>query len=516
MTALRTAQVSPLPPPWQGQYDRVPIVSIENPYCEKLLNFNAYEGKLSLRKGEAYYTICIAATAHELIHLAVYHSTTDKLIAAVRNTGTARMEYYDITTSSPSLMYQSANMYGSTKMRHLEHGGSIYFMGDVSNMNRYDGSSWTEESTVGSNYFMGDSYRSRLYLAYKAVPLTLFYLGVEAISGAPQSFSLASAFTQPASIALIKAITVADTIGSQHLLGLVNAAGEVVAFSGSYPASSDWGIQGRWHIPKPLTYNCSIDYRGDTLVITEGGLVSMRDLFLKGAQAAIDQSLSLPIINRWRQIVKNSTTWGNSKYLINGTWDEVNNRIVIQFPFHVDYDGNRESKPHWLIYDIGRSAWYEHLANIPYSAVGLAKFNGDLYFGTAHGNEIFRKEGRTDFKDAQVNGSSTSGYEFRCKSAPLPLSRSGVNKVDGIEFITKGDYYADTTVTFTSDLGRSTSGSTTFPTLPFTTMQKQFISAGVEGTYVQWDLANTGTRTNSTYGCEIYGVNALYEQGGLR
>jgi hypothetical protein len=355
------------------------------------------------------------------------------------------------------------------------------------------------------------------YLSTSGINIYLNYGNVGGLTAAGTLVDFSPTFSKGGVGSIIRGVSVSDTIGSKFLLAIVSAAGEIIAYEGSYPASSDWSSVGRFRIPRPMFVNSAIDYRGDTLIVTEGGLISLRDVFLKGSQTAIDQAISTPIINRWRQIMRAvSALTTAQKGFITGLYDTSNNRIVIQIPVYVDFDGTTSDKPFWLIYDIGRGAWYEHVANVAYYATGMCKFGDYIYYATSHGNEVFKKEGRSDYKDAQTDGSTTSGYAFKIKSAPLPLSRSGVNKVDGLEYITKGDYYADTTVTFTADLGRATSGATTFPTLPFTTLQKQFISAGVEGTYVQWELSNSGARTNSTYGCEIYGVNALYEQGGLR
>ncbi len=520
MSTPRTAQVVALPPPYKGQYDRIPVVSIQDPgYCESLTNFNSYSGKLSLRNGDAYYCKPIADHfASTTICLANYNNLTQIAVTVRGGTGTSTIEWWNVSTSTPSLMHSDTgpDPGAAGTMTTLEFGNCIFFLAyymNGVNAYRYDGTSWTTGSFTGPvRPTLGCSHRNRVYLAEDGTS-QVRYGNVDAIAGSTTSVDFKTVTSRGGHIIAILSLSISDSNSASNLLALIFSSGEILAYDGSYPGSSDWRLVGRFQIPTPLGYKATIAFDGDILVQTQAGIVSLKDLFTKGSKVARRESITAPIANRWRQIIKTLQGYNGP-----GIYDPTNDRLIISFPRYATRAGTIDIVPFFLIYDIARESWLEHRGTVAYGSYQLNHFNYAVYYALQYGTaSIFKKEARADFLDGMTDGSTTSGFVYNLRSVPLPISKSGVNKFAGIELITKGDFYGHTSFSIISDLERTTSGNLTLPSLPTTTVQKPFLSMGAEGTYIQWALDNNGSRTGgSTYGCEIYGINAVFETGGLR
>jgi len=526
VSATRTAHVIPLPPPYQGQFDRYPVAVMQSPYCEQLQNFNIQDGVVKIRNGDLLFCTISTTTGRTARNLSVYADTT---LIAVEIDPTLGAVWYDISTGTASSVYTNAGVLTTGSIFTTEFGGCIYYWGDGELSAaaiygvRFDGTSWTTAPyTIPASFvpFGGTVHRNRHYLLGRA-SAKYCYSGIDAISGALTQVDLATVFQRKGNLIAIRSLSISDSGISNSLFCVVNSSGEVLFYEGAYPASSDWRLVNRSIISKPLDYGSIIDVRGDLLVLTEAGIISMKDLFLKGSQLALEESISSPIRNRWRQIFKDlaplsGITPTNS---IRGLWHSRDGKIQVQIPIYIarpdSTSGSTQLASFFLVYDIDSKGWAEHVGNDLngsniYSSV---YFNGDVYFSNAYQAKIYKKEGKSDSRQDIPDGHSSFTYPASIKFAPFPISTTAVNRLVGVEVIAKGNWGKFSSIRLIADMGRTTTGGVTLSDfIDTTSVFKKLVSVGVEGTYIQLYLQINQLLVGAF---ELYGVNAIFESGGI-
>ena len=198
MTTPRTAQVVPLPPPYGGQYDRLPIVSIESPYCQRLLNYNSENGILSLRHGDSHFCQ-VAASPAVVISLVTYGSNT-KFLAVV--TDNVNMTWFDVSSGTPSSLHTefACVLLGTYPIHTAEFRGTIYFLSEYSTgaeIVYYTGSAWGTDPFTFSTTFgahIGFPHRNRFYMG-QGGSLKVAWGGIDATSGAATVQDFSSVFS---------------------------------------------------------------------------------------------------------------------------------------------------------------------------------------------------------------------------------------------------------------------------------------------------------------------------------
>lgn len=525
MPALNTGQIIELPPPYMGQVDQVPLLALQNPYCEILTNFNVDTGKLYLRRGDARFASPTTSIGDWIPNLKTYYSTSGgaKLIACAQILGApTTLKWYDITAGGSGVLLHSGPAPGGDDEIHTsEFNGSLYYWGEASlqtiDGKRYDGASWTSTPYTFSTTFhpfMGRSHNNRHYMAER-YSCNIAYPAVDAVSGTATVLDLGSIFNSKGYISTLRSVSIADTIESKSFLVLVNNVGEIICYDGRYPEAADWRIVARFKIPAPISWETGLDIDGDWLQITKTGMFSVRDLFMKGNKLAIQQAITAPIATRWRQVMGALSGFQISQ--VKAIWDADNERILILVPYYVDRSGAVDlTKTLWIIYDTRRQAWLEHISNHGSGGWGMDVYQGRVYFSTGDRAIVQKKEGRSDYVDRKEDDSGNNAYTYQIRSAPIPLPRSRNTRITGLELITKGDYYSTTKVTLRGDLGVTTTGNHVIPSQG-TGLAKPFLSVGIDSNVVQYDISQDGGSSNpASVGCEIYGVNVHFEPGGAR
>lgn len=504
------------PPPYLGQLDKIPLAAIEPPYCQILDNFVVENQKLSLRHGDTTYGT--VSNWNSTLGMGVYTSTP-KMFRADTILGANTMLISDVSTGTFSTAYNPAGIKTATFATFAEFRNYLYVWGDGSigtdGGYYYNGSTWaTAAYTLPGSFKPAASvaYKNRHYLLDYGTS-KIAYSDVDGVTGniSGNSVDFSSIFSYSGYVVGIKNISISENVQSQNYFCLIHSSGEVVAYQGSYPLSSDWGIVARFKIPAPAIYRAFIDRRGDTLVITQSGLFSLRDLFLKGAQAD-DTAISAPIANRWKQYFKAYAQGNYSNGKIQGIWDEFRNYIIILFPWYVTRDGiisiGGTGKGGFLIYDVTQQAWFEHFTpNLANGIESAAFYKNSIYYCNQGTGATYKKEGSSTWTD------SAGSTEFQIRSAPMQAKKFGVNKATGIETILETDIYSSLTMKLVLDLGRVTTSGQTIPN-PGSSVAKPFFNVGGEGTYIQYDIS--GTMGGAAIGLNLYDTNLWLEQGGSR
>lgn len=200
----------------------------------------------------------------------------------VYNASTASSAATDITGAAvlggPMLYFQSFNGY--------------LFMSDglaSENLYRWAGSGNIAVSTFtvgGSNIdTVGPlaAYKSRFYTLLQSSPAipkyTLVYYGdVNAVSGAMESFDFRSLLRDGGAGMFIGSVTRAKDFSEEELFCFISDKGEILVYSGDYPAATNWQIVGHYSIPRPLGPRAFFYIGANLCIITSQGVIAMSEI----------------------------------------------------------------------------------------------------------------------------------------------------------------------------------------------------------------------------------------------
>ncbi len=306
-------------------------------------------------------------------------------------------------------------------------------------------------------------------------------------------------------------------------------------YRGSYPNADDWGLVGRGRVGQQVSYNASIAYQGDSLLLCDTGIVSLRDLFLKGSENAQSLSVNSNVQKQWSDLISGARNADGypvgplfpGVYNFTGVWDQKKDRLVIYCPYYLypsiaNYSnvGN-----FFFVFDTLLQSWTTHQSFVllnsnpltPIQYTNLVRYKNEtlmLVLQSMVGIKptVYSKEAATGFTDRNFQDTAETGYDYTMLSAPIPFPKTAVYEATQIEPILESDLYAQTNWNFVVDFGRQTSGNQ--PTDAATTsVAKPAVNVGMQNiTYVQVKMSGT-TVSGKTVGLNLYSYNVWYDAG---
>lgn len=527
-----------LPAPYLGQDSLTPTAVLKSPYCERLFNFNTTEAGISLRHGDDQWAKKDVNTnggvTTESFRAFIPYGASELFMCVGCTGGGVAHRYYNISTSgtkvATTVAHTSTTISTSSEVFHTQFGGRVFTYGSSGGSDYYDGAAWgaSTYSFPGSYVPVGGcAFKNRQYFIFKDSS-SYGYSEISAVTGAVTEVPLASILSEPANLYVIAPITISNEVSSQQLLAFVFSSGEVLFYSGSYPNGSDWGLVGSGNIDIPLNYNSVISpYRGDSLVATRRGLYSLRDLFLRGSQDALNLVLSRPITPTWTELIDAVIgALGSGPERIAYTqivWWRAKNRLLVFIPRYLDSNGNLQTGVTYFIMDTLRGGWTQHRS---FGFSGSGGGNGLIIFkdkplycarNSAASTTpllIAEKEGSADFMDVQqLSATQTeTNYDYEALMAPIPFPKTAVYETSQIEPILESDLYAETNYNLVVDFGRQTSGDQKTDAAT-TSVAKPAANVGMQNiTFVQVKISGT-TAADKEVGLELYSYNVWYSSG---
>lgn len=98
-------QPIPLPAPWGGVNDQIPVQALQQPNCENLLNFNTNTEGVVLRNGDSKYNVLGSGAANRYDR-GDFVQSSGKLFYAVAHNSTLKI--FDVEANS--LVYTSGGL----------------------------------------------------------------------------------------------------------------------------------------------------------------------------------------------------------------------------------------------------------------------------------------------------------------------------------------------------------------------------------------------------------------------
>lgn len=217
------------------------------------------------------------------------------LVISGNTTSSTVITNYDVNTNaSTTLTYAGPNL-GSENMQQAPcvFDGWIY-IGTTFNSR---GIAWqigtSTVNTLNSQFsgFSGSlfapfAYKRRLYFVGSTTNL-VWFADPLAILGALSSFDFSTLISDGSVILFACSWGYNQGLDNDELFVVVTTSGQVIIYSGDWPAASNWSLVSRTQIPTPLGASGYLKQGQNIFIQTVRGIVSLKD-FLAGSQSVSD------------------------------------------------------------------------------------------------------------------------------------------------------------------------------------------------------------------------------------
>lgn len=511
----------PLAPPFRGQKDDIPLASLQFPFAELVTNFNLDTGVPTLRLGDFVWSNNGASTVLTL-NLATYGLGANSEMFLVYNDTPNGLKWQDTSSpGAPTPVHAPGGAGGDDEIHTLFFNDHLMYFGEASLIpagigpQYYSGSAW---GTVAYTWpasmtkpFGGAVHKNRAYIIQN--DSTIYgYTNIDAVPSAASAVTavdLGGVVTFGGFLYGIRSLGLSEGIEQENVIAFIFNTGEVLVYRGSYPDSPNWGLIGRFVIPELIYYNQIIDAKGDSFVITQSALVSLRTLFAQGNEDARLAALSQPIANRWAQIF--TADFSGLEIYQRGIYDQANDRLIIIVPAYVDRDGVVDNtRSMRLIYSFKTQSWTEAIVNSGYATTPTYFQNSVFYGGLYKG--VMKVEGASGYGDQQLSGGAAQSISYQIRTAPFPAPRFGASAFGGVEVVMASEQYPETSWKFIADLGRKTTEAQVLPAQGTGVVKPMFNVGFSDASYLQLDIAGLSSISVND-GIEIYAFNVWFDSG---
>ncbi len=225
--------------------------------------------------------------------------------------------------------------------------------------------------------------------------LRIWYTDTSSVTGALTDFDFARIFRKGGKLLWTATWTRDGGNGMDDLFVAATNKGEMVVYSGSYPAGSDWKIIGRFDTPVCIGRRSFFQLGGDLVVITEQGCFGLSSIMQFGTIVQATDQISDNVNLAFADLAK---YYGS----LTG-WEALNyprgNYILINVPIStaqsVQYVCNLITRKWSRFKNQNARSW--------------AVFNGALYFGST-GGTVFKAD--TGFQDNGTPIQFSAGQAF--------------------------------------------------------------------------------------------------------
>lgn len=498
-----------IPAPVGGLNASDPIASMPETDAIRLINFFPERGKISLRKGHREHSTGLGGAVYSLYNYNKSDGTT-KLI------GCANGKIWDATTYGASAT-QLATGFTENKWQATNFKDRLFLCNGTDAPQTYDGSTigatgMTGSGLTASNLINVSTFKERLYYVEKNSGYIWWANTVGAVTTPTLNKLDVSAFLNKGGRIIFAGSYSGNTgQGLEDLFCAVSDQGEALVYSGSFPTASNWGLVGRYYLPKPVgaKYRSFANLNADLIGITESGVFPLSTIFSDKLALEQDNSFSTKINELFNAYAK--------EYTANYGWE-----IQLHTPSRMAFINVPISSSTYRQFVVNTlsGAWAEFRG---LNGITFASHNNKLYFGGTDGTVYECDYGYND------NGSAIDcemKWAFNYLGSPGQMKvikevRPLMSAENSIELKVGADPdFEDNTITGTTNL-QGASG-----TLWDEGDWDTFDWSGGVVYNKNWEVAPC----SSTFGCvafklkgsildiatDVYGLQVIFDIGGSR
>lgn len=312
-----------------------------------------------------------------------------------------------VVSSLTSAYWQTVNF--TTSGGHF-----LVLANGADDVRNYDGTSWTTptiNNVTSANLINVASYKSRLWFVEKD-STKAWYLATSSISGDATALQLGDKFRRGGKLLLIGSVSRDAGNGPQEVICFISSRGEVVVYQGSDPGDTDnWALVGIYYAAAPIGNRALSRIDGDLALLTERGVVSLKQLATSG-QAAAERSAITGNIDQG--LIDDFAAYG-----ANTGWEMIVHPRTRQMIINVPRTSSTSTQ---YAMNIQTGAWctYGRYAS-PLNATCWGMLNESLYFGNATGTVYQAERGYQD-AGAAVTAAMKTSFQALGKGSTIRLS----------------------------------------------------------------------------------------------
>ena len=273
----RVSVSTSVPAPVGGWNARDPLANMAVTDALILDNWFARTADVVARSGSSDHVTGLPSQVNSLMAYAGPSSTS--LFAA------SSSNIYDVTTAGAVGAAVKTGL-TSSKFNYINirtSGGQYLWSVNGSDLALlYDGTTWSNPSVTGlsgslttADFSHISMWKRRIFLVQKN-SMSVWYLGVDSISGAASEINFGPLFKKGGKIVAVANWTIDGGYGMDDQLVIVTSKGEVAVYRGTNPASaSDFLLVGVYELGAPISDKCFIKYGGELVLTTLDGFVPL-------------------------------------------------------------------------------------------------------------------------------------------------------------------------------------------------------------------------------------------------
>lgn len=475
-------------------------------------NWDFNEQSIKVRGGYRIHAAC-AGPVMGLGSYGARGNAAYKLFAYVFENPASRI--YDVTSSTPVAAHTTGDdLADECYATHYAGRLGLVTEGPTANADRYyDGASW---AALGFTY-SGNPIGGRTLFSYKGRVFILsgnyvYYSSiVGGVTGAMDRLDLSS-LCETGSLMWGGVLSSPGDNASQLYIVFGCSDGEILVYQGDHPGADTWAQVAKFKTAAPLSYNSAISFKNDIWVLTHAGIQSVRDLFEKSAETALQEGVSTNINPIWTKLTAAYGEHYSDRGISAAYWPEKN-RLYVLIPASVSEAGTiLTDYATMFVHNTITGSWGLHQIYCgqisTYYPHSVTYYNNGIYYASGNNvvklDDAYGKDEKPDDPGVYLN------FDIPLKSAFTNLgSEIRAKTLKGLEPVLKTEYSGATFgMKAAADFGRRTSARATVALQ--SGFNFPFYGAGVEGNYLQYQFdgtANGGT-TNTT-GLEVFSVGAV-------
>jgi len=379
------------PAPVGGWNTRDPLDAMPEQDAIRLVNLIPGTNGVATRRGYTQFATGMGSGNVETVMEWVGGAGTAALIAA------ANGNLYDCTSGTPSSLASGfgSNRWQSTLFRDSGGTTRLIMVNGVDTPQGYNGSAVAAVAYTGigtpANLVNVSQYRNRLYFVEKDTT-KVWYGAVDASSGALTAFDVGSLFQMGGYLMACVPSTRDDTaIGTQEQLMFISSQGEILVYSGSQPAGTDWTITGRFQAPPPIGRRCTAYLGRELVLLNTQGVMPYTALLSDGGQKYAQLS----------DKIQSAFVQAAIDYRTNFGWQvqpyQLQNLMLVNIPVATGTAAQQ------AVLNTITGAWCQFTG---INAICWCTYQGNPYFGSANGTVY-----RWDFGSS--DGGTAISYEAK-------------------------------------------------------------------------------------------------------
>lgn len=395
-----------IPPPVNGWNTKDPISQMDPLYAVELENFFPNAGTVDLRNGYRQHATGVgSARVHTVCEYV--QEDGDRFLLALQVTAGAVTAYDATSAGAASSIIGAASLVGDM-INYVNYRGSIFFKEEENSDVYY----WNGTGNLTAAAFTGPggddkllgkltTYKNRIYFS-SITGTSLWYSGLDAITGALTEFSLSSLFRLGGRIQFIGSTSLSGSF-IQEVFVIISDQGEVLLYQGDYPGSTTWGIVGRYYIPPPAGRRAFFYWGQDIIVITAQGLVALSKVINAGISGQYE-FLSDSIAPSFSSLIQAAIALGAA------TLNYINGIVYPQGPFLLVNIPTGSATFIQLVMNLITGAWCKFTG---INAYHWTLFNNNLYFAGTQGKVFKADNGYFDEDPASAGNAQSRTIKMR-------------------------------------------------------------------------------------------------------